>query len=36
MEAFLKGSLMLRILLTFFAMLFARESRQVLGNPFRK
>ena len=24
------------ILLTFFAMLFALESRQVLGNPFRK
>ena len=24
------------ILLAFFAMLFARESRQVLGNPFRK
>lgn len=24
------------ILLAFFAMLFALESRQVLGNPFRK
>lgn len=36
MEAFLKGSLMLRILLTFFAMLFALESRQVLDNSFRK
>lgn len=59
MEAFLKGILMLSILLAtsslglglythdllvlsigillaFFAMLFALESRQVLGNPFRK
>ena len=59
MEAFLKGILMLSILLAtsslglglythdllmlsigillaFFAMLFALESRKVLGNPFRK
>ena len=36
MEIMLKGILMLSMLLAFFAMLFALESRQVLGNPFRK